>query len=329
MTFSPNDSTSTFEWFGMPRTMTVAHASQVVLVLRLLLEAQTSAVRAAGPDAWATWFDPLARGASLRDALDNLPPTSETLPPDLADSVGEPLVTPAGPSRALVTPEGRLALTLLENKISNAVDDQIRVRHQDTEQIAHDALDFYKQRSFSRLRSVVDFRSGDAPPLLPQGVGLILLLLLNGNVGADHPLARPSRSEDREVIDAAVASIVSAFAETLVPSRRGRTPDAYSLYGGYAMTEARRRLGSDLTKDPAYLVADSRTRVISRVADEVARRTSPPTEEKLELAISALVRAYLRHRPDLAGYGLAQGSESDGRLLQRDVLAAYRQARRG
>src|SRR4051794_408921 len=60
----------------------------------------------------APYFDPLAREATLRRRLDDLPPRMGELPPELAVDAGE--------GRQIVTAEGRLALELLRQALAES-----------------------------------------------------------------------------------------------------------------------------------------------------------------------------------------------------------------
>ncbi len=312
-------------WHGHPRAVAAGSARELVRVLDLLWRAQSDAVSArTEQQALDGWFDPVARGGRLRGALDALPAAA-----DLADgpvSLGEPFLTDAGDGRRLVTPEGRELCRLLGRAAERAGDVQtVRLSWADTDAADRRVYETYRRWALGRLSSVVGLRQGEAPPLLPQGVGLVLLLLLNGNVGPGRALPRPELAADLRAVDEAVAAITGAFADALVPSRprRGRSDGAYSLYGGYAMSEARRRLGSDLTRDPVCLAAGSEDRTVARLADEL-RRHPRVDADRVDAAMAALVAAYERWRPVLASYGLAQGRTSAADALTRRLAKAYR-----
>lgn len=311
-------------WHGHPRELPTAAAQALVDAVGALWNAQSAAVGAkTDQECLERWFDPVARGGRLRSALDALPPADELVdePPHLPPA----FAVDAGQGRILVTPEGvefraLVAAALLSDPHGTA----IRLTWTDTDDADRRLFELYRGFAMARLRSVVDLRRGAAPPLLPQGVGLVLLLLLNGNVGPGRALPRPDLPQDRRAVDDAVAAVTGAFADVLSPSRTSRTrsPEAYGLYGGYAMSEARRRLGSDLTTDPVFLASGSEERVIARLADELRRRPEVDTE-RVAAAMTALVDAYDRWRPVLASYALAQGRTTAADAVTRALINAY------
>lgn len=313
-------------WLGVPRVLDRAEAERLTEALDSLWVSQGTAAGAAGDsDIKKAWFDPLARGARLRAALDALPLAREVVG-DLDDvNLRPPLVLKIGPDRLIVTLEGRALADLLRDQLSNSGDARrIRLRWSDTDATDAMLIEKYRELVLSKLDSVVRLRTGTAPPLLPQAIGQVLLLLLNGNIGADRGLRRPKSPSDQRAVDEAVAAMVSDFAERISPSKRGRAAGAYSLYSGYAMTEARRRLGSDLTLNPIAIAAGSRDRVIDRLITDLVRRGTS-REDALD-GLAALIAEYERRRPELALYGLAQGRPSDAAALRRAFADRYHEA---
>lgn len=304
------------EWHGLARTLTHETAETFHACLTESFRAQSEAIsRTTETEVLRAWFDPLARGARLRAALDGLPQVG-AVPPGLHS----PFVIEVGEGRLLVTHEGRELTRLLKEGLTARPGNPIRLRWADTEGADQRSLAWYRQLALSRLDSVVSLRTGAAPPLLPQAIGLVLLLAINGNFGSTRGLQRPATERDLKAVDEAVASIVGAFADVLVPPTRRRAPGAYSLYSGYAISEARRRLGSDLHHDPVALEEGSRDRVIHRLADELARRgTSGETVDK---ALSELVSRYELWRPRLAAYGLAQGRPGEAAAVRAALTRA-------
>ncbi|WP_156697973.1 hypothetical protein [Nocardioides sp. Leaf285] len=307
----------------MPRVYDRSHAEALSDALETVWAAQG---RAAGAKDQAAirkaWFDPLARGARLRAAIDSLPPVRDLVPHWDSLDLAAPLVLLVNDSRSLVSMEGHAFSQLLQQQLqAHPQASRIRLRWSDTDQADRALLDDYRSAVLTKIHSVIDLRVGGGAPLLPQAIGQILLLILNGNFGPEHALRRPSNPRDQAVVDDAVAQMVSEFAESLSPSKRGRTAGAYSLYSGYAMTEARRRLGSDLAENPVYLAVGSRQRVTDRlVADLRRRKVSAGLARQ---ALEALIERYEVLRPSLAQYGLAQGKPSDAVQLREAFRLAW------
>jgi hypothetical protein len=324
----PTGSASADSWRGHPRTVTRRQAATLAQRLDALWQAQAAAAGADGDhQTLRAWFDPVARGGRLRAALDALPAADALV--EAAPKLSPTFLIDAGEGRLLVTPEGRELHLILEQALdSNPGDSEtVRLSWEATDAADGRLFSVYRDMAMSRLTSVMKLRQGGAAPLLPQGIGLVLLLLLNGNVGPGRSLARPERDADRRAVDEAVAAVTGAFADALSPSRsvRGRSPSAYSLHGGYAISEARRRLASDLAKDPVFLARGSEDRTVRRLAEELRRRPGVDAD-RVGLAMDELAAAYRRWRPTLASYGLAQGRPSVADALRDRLVEAYRQA---
>ena len=310
-------------WCGVSRSLERAQAERLASALDSVWLAQREAVKAKDDQAVSrAWFDPLARGGRLREALDALPQAGDIFDGWEELELPDALAIDAGHGRAIVTREGRALAELLRRQLDSSPEAvRVRLPWSDTDAIDRKLLEEYRAAALSKLRSVVSLRTGAAAPLLPQAIGQVLLLVLNGNFGRGRGLERPSRPADREAVDEAVAAMVSRFAEEISPSRRGRAKGAYSLYSGYAMSEARRRLGTDLTTDPISLVAGSRARVLERLIDDLKRRGISRREALA--ALESLIEEYERWRPSLANYGLAQGSTTDRAALRRAFAAGF------
>lgn len=324
-------------WHGWPRTIDFQRAHHIVKAMTILLGLQ-SAIRPGGPNGAApsAWFDPLARGARLRGDLAKLPAasdafTSNSLQIDLADLPGEPFILDAGGGRLLVTPEGGELIALVEPLLVQSDKSGVHLSWSATDEADQRLLATYRLLSRQRIESVLRLQGGGAAPLLPAAIGQILLLLLNGNVGRSRALRRPDGSDDRAAVDEAVAAITGAFVDSLQlssgASNKGPSSAAYSLYGGYALTEARRRLGDDVAADPIFVADGAQERVMRRLASELARRDEL-NDERLGHAVDSLADAYTLHRPVLSSYGLAQGHPGAGAELRDLMVEQFLGARR-
>jgi hypothetical protein len=316
-------------WHGLPRRLDIADAQRIRDALAALWQTQTSVRSKRTPQAdLGVWFDPLARGARLRADLAKLAAADPAIRAD-AGLLGAPFIVDVGEGRLLASPEGRALLIVLGRLLEAAEPDQqtIQLTWAITDRADAKLLELYRGWSRQRLDSVIALRRGQAAPMLPAAVGQVLFLLVNGNIGAERALHRPPQDGVRAEADAALADIAGAFEKALeLPNGAQRSGGAYSLYGGYGLTEARRRLGDDLTTDPVYLADGSRERVLLRLGSELARR--PGLEENtIEKAITRLVQAYSRRRPVLASYGLARGAPGTGKEITNMLLAAFRRAR--
>jgi hypothetical protein len=271
------------------------------------------------------WFDPKARGERLRRELASLPRSTPTLK--------EPFILSAGEGRHLVTPEGRCLLELLASTPSEG-GRNITLSSLRASELEGVLLGVYRDWAQQRLRDVIALQAGNAPPLLPQAIGQVLLLLVNGSIAREHAMRVPERTNDARVLDEAQSSVVEAFAEALSPSPsmgRRRSRHMYALRSGYSLTEARRRLGAALVIDPKthdiFIEGGAEDAVRDRVAEEIIRRNGRELE-RLPDALDALIAAYERARPTLAAYGQAHSNPSRPFAVRQSLLdAVYRRER--
>jgi hypothetical protein len=292
-------------WWGLPRVWESEAAQELVDDLTGIWRAQMGRLPGdAEADLWSLdiYFNPLAAGRRLRPALADLPVTHRRSPHST-----EPLVLVVGDSQHLVTPEGRLFLDAISAQLKDRVRSTIRLTLGDYQHAQIQLLGLYRSWSRRRLRDVLRLQSSvDAPKFLPQSLGVILLLLVNGNTSSERPLSRPSDPADLALVDAKTQDAIAAFADTISPPRARRRRDQYSLYRGYALTEARRRLGSQrlvVKGNDIFIAENAAKESLDRVVSDLRRR-----EVSADLArrsFDALLDAYRAARPILAAYGLA------------------------
>lgn len=317
-------------WHGFPRVVKREIAVATGDALRRIWRNQGGDAQYSPKPGLARWFDPTASGTRLRKALAGLESAPVFLGRDHAAGipllVGPPFTIAAGNDRLLLTPEG-LGLLRVLRAASQPLATMISLPWELTDAADDFVLTFYREESTKRLRSVVGLQQGAGRPMLPASVAVVALLLLNGNVVPGRGLARPTR-EGLEEVDRAMVDIARAFVDALgvQGTSRSVSDGAFSLYGGYALTEARRRLGTDLSTDPVGVADNAQTRVIDRLAAELARRPSV-TESNVFAAVEALGSAYDRRRGVLAAHGVANGIPGQGTRLARDFVEAFRRSR--
>jgi hypothetical protein len=298
--------------FGMPL---VLDADDVRRVQRVATEAWE--LQAGRPpaeieedlEALASWFHPKLRGATLRAKLGDLEPL--TLPPS---GVPPLVLLPCGEGRGLLTPEGRAWLEV-STKPRSRTNGQLVYSAEQGRTLEARLLVLYRDWSRHRLQDVIEKQTGGGSPMLPTAVALVLLLLVNGSLEKGRAIRRVRAPEAQARIDGVVADVIGAFADSLArPSSRGRSPEQFSLWSGYPLTEARRRLAGLLILDPEegaiYLAPGSEERVVDFLAQDLSRRRGLGVE-RLEKAFDALVDTYRRRLPDLSALG--SGFERVGR----------------
>ncbi len=289
--------------FGVPQRLERADAEALLAALCAAWEAQYGALKPLKRDLrklHQRLFDPNAREFTIRRALaDDLPAAGDAdLPRGLRVDAG---------SGQLIAPEGRIVIELLEHKLAGPGDVEFNLA--DIAAAEHVLMDAYRSWLRARQRRVVAMVAGDEAPLLPAPIGVVLSLLLEGAIGYDRALVQNRDRDDREDEQPLIHAVV-AFARALDPKSR-LTAEALSLYGGYALSEARRRLQS-IVLDPAgrrpgegppkrvYIAEGHEAEVLGFVSRELVRR-EVPTEEVAN-GLEQMAQAYRElATPDRAG----------------------------
>ena len=274
------------------------------------------------------FFDPLTRGHTLRERLAKLAPA----PPDVAirlGQYGEPLVVSAGDGILLIGVEARLTIALLTSLQDQRVGAVIS--HGAAAEAEHRALDTYRRWGLGRLRQVIDLRSGAGKEVMQAvAVGLVLALLINRSDCPERAVMQwDSTTADGKDVDEAIYIGAEKFAEALT-ARSGRSSGEQRLKGGYALTEARRRLAHRvvLVDDPAssgvriYVPAKYRDEVIEFLARDLARRAKL-TSATLEMAFDRLVTAFRTSARALAYRSMVFERPADTDDLKRKLLSAF------
>lgn len=262
-------------------------------------------------------FNPRTSGARLRDVLTSLPPA----PMVRSRFLNPPLIIQVGLS-ALVTPEGRAVYDLVGNALQESDEDPIGLDPIDAFALVSLTHQGYREVGVRRLEDAVGLLRGQAEGLRLPSIALLLFLLVNGSTSSATAIRRPSDSDELSRLDHAVAKAISAFADTL--SSRARDPSHFSLYSGYAVTEARRRLGQTMgpTPDEIYVDDKHRDAVIERLASELRRSQRSPETRNVMAAFDNLVSAYREERPTLASLGVTHESRVETARLREQLERA-------
>ncbi len=273
-------------------------------------------------------FDPVAREERLRRELETLRTRLDWPPPPRTP---ETITLPIGDDAWLITPEGRLAIPALTSALANQADDEVIVDELDISAAEHALATTYREWTRYRLGRVLSLREGRDRPMLPAAIGTTLFLLVNGNIGEEWALAQPKDAEKQRQLDSAVTAPIQEFVSAIDPGSRGPESDRrhLQLYNGYGLSEARRRLGSDivLEKDPStgegkgkrlYIRDGSEERITDALARELwARQVSP---EILQEAIDRMLAVYEEQRPRIAAFGVSNAMQSRTRQLRESLL---------
>lgn len=320
MTIQPPDTL-----FGVPLALRRPDAEQLAESLTALWERHSGRPPAALEQDLSSlegMFKPTARGATLRRNVARL----ESVPSPASRFVRAPLVLGSGQSQ-VITPEGRIVLEILRLVLDGP--DEVIVLEPDAAYAAeHRAYELYRDWATKRLRDVLGAGAGRNSLRLPS-IAAVLLLLVNGSKSLDRALRRLEAAPDRERLDWALAQIGLAFWDEVDESGGRRDPRAFSLYSGYAWTEAARRFPRALATNPWYVNSIDEDDLFNGLVAELSRRQRyVPTDVALR-AFDALVAAYQREHPVLAGLGMSHYRAAETRRLRErlEVLLGQRPER--
>lgn len=275
-------------------------------------------------------FNPVAREERLRQTLTRLAAQDSTGPPP--EPMSSLVLLPIGESFWLVTPEGRVAIPALERCLADSVGEWCFVDDVDIHAAEHYVLQVTRDWARYRLERTLELQTGAAGRMLPVAIAIPLLLALNGNVGASRAMRQPKAPSDQDALDRAVVAPVRRFAEAISGTSSEFSDRHLALYNGYALSEARRRLGEDLRLDrvdastshhprKALYIADGREPdILAFLGRELrARGVDPATAME---AFGELVNAYEEVRPSLAAFGIVHETPSHTRTVTDHLLKA-------
>jgi hypothetical protein len=250
----------------------------------------------------AVFFSPVRSGETVRAALSVLGSSSRTDPPPPGS-----LVEQSSAGHLLVTPEGRVAIDLLEGGDTYALGE---------------LMGFYRRLSRHRIRQVVAVMTGAGRPAQAPAVGMLVLLLMCRSVG-------PRRALSRENDDGgAVARVVEAFADVIAPSKRRSKGGAPRRRGSWQLGELTRRADSVVTRTSSSIYINRGD--LKRATEEAGRllaRRPKVTKERLAAALDALDAALDEESARLAQVGIDVPPSGARRRVRASVLAAFDAAR--
>lgn len=263
------------------------------------------------------YFNPIAQGRRLRAALAHLTPSQEPLP-----SYSDELLITLREGRRLITPEGRVVLWCLQR--ASQAGGMVVIDPSLLAEGERALLAIYRSWVQQRIRGVANLTADAGPALHPLGLGMLLFLLMNRSTSERRALRRsPSGADDDsrrrfQALDNAIADVVSAFVDGLVPGRKYDRRQI-SLRSGWQLTEARRRLAASLSDSPdeIYVKEGEDDRVTEFVGRELRRRDI--TRARFEESFDAMAARYRERLPALAKLGLAFGRPIETRQLREAV----------
>lgn len=319
--------------FGLPAALSEAEASALHDYLRQLWQLAYGRT----PDgpleddlaACKRYFDPVARGQSLRDRLADLPHAPRR-PLLLTNLLKDPLVVRVDPQRVLVGVEARLTLEALTS--TDAGSGLVRFSDAMIVAITTRALNTYRSWARHRLDQVIALRQGRGKEVMQAvAVGFVLALLVNRSTDKTRAVAIRDQQNLDTSADHAVFRSLEGFA-TSISDRNDRSPAQQRLKSGYAVTEAGRRLGELLRREePAdgpilYVAPGAEKAVIHYLAADLARRPRL-NRDRLANAFDALVAAYRDAVRTIALHTPAYERPANTAAIRSQLLSAYEAAR--
>jgi hypothetical protein len=306
--------------FGLPDALTSDQAQRLAATLETGWRAAYGDLTVLDKDLQKTrrFFDPVAQGKRLREAIASLPSL------DSFPSVPVELVIRVGGGRVLITPEGRCAIDLLRHD-AKVTGDAVFLPVAAVRSYEAKLLRLYRDWGRHRLRQVIALLAGEDKPLQLPAAGVILVLLVNRSTSPDRAI-RKRTDGARQPIDEAFFAAVYCFADAFGSSER-RDRRKEGLVKGWTIGEVSRRLDELLVsdKDLLYLPEDYRGAAITRLASELARRRDVD-EAHIAAGFDALVTEFRNRISVFASYGMAHERPRDTAQLRDALLAAFRVA---
>lgn len=262
------------------------------------------------------WFDPVASGKRLRELVREAP--ASEVKQDSYSSVG---LLALGDEKALVTPEGRAILWVLERHRADwdrEPDRSVPISAEDSFFAVSSVEDLYRSWALGRIRSVAALMEDETSTLRPSAAGLLFFLLLNRHTSPERALRLPQDPQLSETVTSAISGPALAFAREISGSDKA-SDRGIDLYRGWALGEITRRLGSDLARsdDGIWIKPEAVDSVTGRLVEATTSRSNVDSSAAAK-AISAALDAYEASRNKLAALGMANERPSvTNQLRQR------------
>lgn len=257
------------------------------------------------------FFSPTSTGRRLREAVIGLPKIHTPRPFPLPDELY--LASPNG--RGLITPEGRVALHLLEKRPEG-----VPVTF-DVHEVAwayRIVADLYRIWGRDRILEALGIKENQLR--LPV-IAFNLFLLVNGSIGEDKSLPIPPEEELERELSGVIGPVIDAFVGSLRVQRRAT--ESFRLRGGWILSETSRHLFNFVSfTTKAIWIHRNRTKpLLDRLARELARDKTRGRVD-VEQAFEELAKAYSRARPALASRGIAHERSAETRAIRDQLLSS-------
>ncbi len=312
--------------FGLPRILTPQETASLQRALTTLWTSsygQPPGSLESDLQLCRRYFDPVARGARLREVLAALP-SSPAVPSSLQCWLVEPLVVRIDHARVLVGPEARLTLELLHASPA----EETAFSDADRAEIYRQLALLYRGWSRHRLDQVISLRAGQGREVMQAiAVGFVIALLVNRSNSPQRALHITDADRAEGSVDAAVFAAADAFAQN-ISGRNERSAAQHRLKGGYGVSEARRRLG-ELLHDRGgllYVTPGRANDVVLFLARDLARRNRL-NREVLQHGLHDLVETYRRTFAEMALTVRSHERPADTAALVDELLEVFTHAK--
>ena len=254
--------------FGLSRVLEPESRSAIAEFLRAAWAAQFG--QRPGPiegdlELLGRLFRPDVSGASLRGAAATLEALTISPPRDLPAA----LYVPVDDTHGFVTPEGRVALEVIDH----AGEDPVSIGDSALLRATTIVATFYGESVRRHVGKTVG-----QPDLRPLSFAFALLLLVNGSVGEERALRTPDTADEERRLMEAIAPALDAFSEGIGGGPISRR-ESGRMEGNWVLTEVPRQLPTLIAKTKAgfWVQPHAYADAARRIGALLARRRRPPT----------------------------------------------------
>lgn len=254
------------------------------------------------------WFRPELSGKSARNQLIEI----SRLPRDVPSELEAEAVIPLPGRRGLVTPEGRMVLSLLEDEGDGISDEGLL-------QASVVLAEFYGDAYRLRLANVL---SGE--DARPNTLAFVVFLLINGSIGEEKQFEVPKDPDQEARLAETVFQVQDVFVagiggKPLAESQRRR------LRSNWVLTEAAPQFPFLVVHsgDAYWLREEEQGEIPEELGRVLAARRSAPMVTGLEDLMEETLLAYTTGRPVLSALNLSYYRPSRVKADFRRIISAY------
>lgn len=255
------------------------------------------------------WFRPDHKLSNLRAQAVTLAPMSSPPPAILPEACFVRL----GGSRGLVTPEGRALLELLRR-------DGEQIDAPSLHEVTAAVTEFYGHGYRAYLARKL--MGGDSRPTT---TAFLFFLLLNGSIGPQFGVKRPSVEADERRAMQVIATTIEPIALAIggKPIPKGNRA---AMKGNWILTESSAQFPFLVAHDEHgyWIRPEAAEEFPQRLAARIGELQKPPSVAELDGALAEATRAYRDARPTLAALELTYQRPEKAERGIKQIISAYR-----